>query len=137
MVLEFIRLDGAHTGMYLAEQLYNCLKRYGLEKFVHTLTMDNAGNCNTTAMELQKLLPRYLGTAWRIRCFLHIIQLIAKMIISFFFKQYKWKRRKIKVSTSDTSGETEEVIVDGADPAGEEEILLAQLLDEEAAEEEA
>lgn len=58
------------------------------------------------------------------------------MIISFFFKQYKCKQRKIKVS-NDSSGKTEEVIVDGAAPADKEEAQLAQLLDEEAAEEEA
>ncbi|KIK75726.1 hypothetical protein PAXRUDRAFT_171923 [Paxillus rubicundulus Ve08.2h10] len=41
--------------------------------------MDNAGNCNTTAMELQNLLPTFCGAAGRTRCFLHIINLIAKV----------------------------------------------------------
>ncbi|KAK7461760.1 hypothetical protein VKT23_008190 [Stygiomarasmius scandens] len=33
MTLEFIRLTEQHTGAYLAEQLANVLKRYGLDKF--------------------------------------------------------------------------------------------------------
>ncbi|KAK7015736.1 dimer-Tnp-hAT domain-containing protein [Favolaschia claudopus] len=51
------------------------------------LTMDGAGNCNTTATNLVSLNPRFKGTPWRGYCFLHIIQLSAKMILSFFTKQ--------------------------------------------------
>lgn len=58
------------------------------------------------------------------------------MINSFFFKQYKRKKRVVKVCV-DGSTETEEVVVDGAAPEDEEEAELARLLDKEAAEAEA
>lgn len=44
--------------------------------------MDNAGNCNTTAVELGKLIPTFRGSAARTRCFPHIINLIAKVNMS-------------------------------------------------------
>ncbi|KAL1707230.1 hypothetical protein EV121DRAFT_278135 [Schizophyllum commune] len=55
--------------------------------------MDNASNCDTTATELQKLLPSFEGKPWRLRCLLHILNLIAKAILLFFYKQYKRKKR--------------------------------------------
>ncbi|KIK76314.1 hypothetical protein PAXRUDRAFT_104648, partial [Paxillus rubicundulus Ve08.2h10] len=59
--------------------------------------MDNAGNCNTTASELKKLILTFGGSAACTWCFPHIINLIAKIIISFFFKQYKKKKPHVKV----------------------------------------
>ncbi|KIK77886.1 hypothetical protein PAXRUDRAFT_165482 [Paxillus rubicundulus Ve08.2h10] len=47
--------------------------------------MDNAGNCNTTASELKKLIPTFGGSAARTRCFPHIINLIAKVHISISY----------------------------------------------------
>jgi hypothetical protein len=41
--------------------------------------MDNAGNCNTTAKELEVLIPRFKGMLWRTQCFPHIINLVAKV----------------------------------------------------------
>jgi hypothetical protein len=96
-------LDARHTGEYLAKKLHECLEKYGLEKHVsspvnpnyprrsplgqmYLLVMDGAGNCNTTATSLGTLNPRFKGTAWRGYCFLHIIQLSAKVrAILFFF----------------------------------------------------
>ncbi|KAJ7107694.1 hypothetical protein C8R44DRAFT_834190 [Mycena epipterygia] len=45
--------------------------------------MDNAGNCNTTAVELKILIPTFGGAAARLRCILHILNLIAKVCGSF------------------------------------------------------
>ncbi|KIK93838.1 hypothetical protein PAXRUDRAFT_144150 [Paxillus rubicundulus Ve08.2h10] len=44
--------------------------------------MDNAGNCNTTASELKKLIPTFGGSAACTWCFPHIINLIEKVHIS-------------------------------------------------------
>ncbi|KAK7015932.1 hypothetical protein R3P38DRAFT_2543213 [Favolaschia claudopus] len=41
--------------------------------------MDNAGNCNTTAVCLPKYIPTFRGILARGRCFTHIIQLVAKV----------------------------------------------------------
>ncbi|KAJ7579614.1 hypothetical protein C8J56DRAFT_1006570 [Mycena floridula] len=98
--------------------------------------MDNAGNCNTTVTELIGPIPQFKGMLWRGRCFLHILQLVARMIISFFFKQYKRKKR-VKVSGAQGAIEELTITTDGESPADAEEIELAQLLEEEAAESEA
>ncbi|KAI0028504.1 hypothetical protein K488DRAFT_10552, partial [Vararia minispora EC-137] len=58
-----------HTGRYLAERLFECLQRYGLTKFILSLCMDNATNCDTLAVELAKLVPSFLGKKARTRCF--------------------------------------------------------------------
>lgn len=52
---------------------------------IHTLCMDNAGNCNTTASELPSLLPHFRGTMSRTRCFPHILNLVAKVSPLFIF----------------------------------------------------
>ncbi|KAK6966843.1 dimer-Tnp-hAT domain-containing protein, partial [Favolaschia claudopus] len=99
------------------------------------LTMDGAGNCNTTATNLVSLNPRFKGTPWRGYCFLHIIQLSAKMILSFFTKQATRKKRTVKVAVIATR--VEEITLDGAPASAEEDADLTQLFDEDAAEREA
>jgi hypothetical protein len=50
--------------------------------------MDNATNCDSAANNLTKLVPRFLGKPWRIRCAAHIINLIAKVgIISTLYNK--------------------------------------------------
>ena len=71
------------------------------------LNMDNAGNCDTTAEELETWLSDFRGKKWRLRCLLHILNLIAKVrhmlctlarshacrqvILAFFYKPPKKK----------------------------------------------
>ncbi|KAE9386211.1 hypothetical protein BT96DRAFT_839587, partial [Gymnopus androsaceus JB14] len=43
------------------------------------MSMDNASNNDTTTTELACILPSFLGNLWRIRCILHILNLIAKV----------------------------------------------------------
>ncbi|KAF7341582.1 putative AC transposase [Mycena sanguinolenta] len=121
IILEFIRLTEKHTGDYLAREFSTTLKKYGLDFLLHLLQMDNAGNCNTTATCLPKYIPTFRGVLARGRCFLHIIQLVAKMIISFFFKQPKRKttvkakkgsaKRSISVPSTAEADDVEEIVV--------------------------
>ncbi|KAK7034395.1 hypothetical protein R3P38DRAFT_3185246 [Favolaschia claudopus] len=121
IVLEFIPLTDRHTGEYLASELAEVLNKYGLAAFLHFLMMDNAGNCNTTATCLVRHIPTFRGMLARGRCFTHIIQLVAKAVISFFFKQAKRKKTvkaktgSVKRSTAVTapieSDDVEEVIL--------------------------
>ncbi|KAK7047943.1 hypothetical protein VNI00_006271 [Paramarasmius palmivorus] len=53
--------------------------RFGLAQRLHTICMDNATNCDTTASELGKLIPTFRGQLARTRCFPHILNLIAKL----------------------------------------------------------
>ncbi|KAK6992134.1 ribonuclease H-like domain-containing protein, partial [Favolaschia claudopus] len=92
-ILEFIRLKERHTGEYLAEQIAKCFKRFGIDHLLHTLCMDNASNCDSTATSLadDANIPTYRGALSRTRCFPHTVNLIAKAFLSFFFKQPKKK----------------------------------------------
>ncbi|KAF9037432.1 hypothetical protein BDP27DRAFT_1245196, partial [Rhodocollybia butyracea] len=45
------------------------------------LSMDNASNNDTTTVELARLIPTFAGMLWRIRCILHILNLIAKVFV--------------------------------------------------------
>lgn len=89
-------LTESHAGDYLAKKLTECLTRFGLNQSVnlslfflftsnadksklHIINMDNASNCNTTALEAAKLMPTFRGAKSRARCFAHILNLIAKV----------------------------------------------------------
>ncbi|KAL1673131.1 hypothetical protein EV122DRAFT_294382 [Schizophyllum commune] len=88
--------------------------------------MDNASNCDTTATELQKLLPSFEGRSWRLRCLLHILNLIAKVriaILLFFYKQYKRKKRSDTAQDASAFMATEDV--PNVDEEEEEETHLA------------
>ncbi|TFK41568.1 hypothetical protein BDQ12DRAFT_696742 [Crucibulum laeve] len=54
--------------------------------------MDNASNCDALAWLLPNYLPDFRGMQSQGHCFPHIINLIAKIFISFFFKQVKQKK---------------------------------------------
>ncbi|KAJ7609620.1 hypothetical protein FB45DRAFT_347701 [Roridomyces roridus] len=104
--------------------------------------MDNAGNCNTTADHMVIEVPTFRGRLARGRCFLHILQLVAKMIISFFFKQPRRKKaikankNSVKRTTSLSADslepdETDEFVLCEADPSADaEDLELAEVIHE-------
>ncbi|PPQ84268.1 hypothetical protein CVT24_012844, partial [Panaeolus cyanescens] len=92
-VLEFIRLTHKHDGRYLSQVVGDCLIRYGLHDKLFSICMDNATNCDKLAELLPEIVPSFQGKAARLRCLAHVINLIAKVFISFFFKKPKPKKR--------------------------------------------
>ncbi|KAF8983149.1 hypothetical protein BDQ17DRAFT_1184501, partial [Cyathus striatus] len=62
------RLKQKHTGKYLAKELAACLKHYGIEKLLLSVTMDNASNCNKLVEILPQYIPTFRGTSARVRC---------------------------------------------------------------------
>jgi hypothetical protein len=48
------------------------------------MTCDNAGNNDTMIDELVDLLPNFPGAANRCRCFLHVVNLVAKTLLKQF-----------------------------------------------------
>lgn len=90
--LDFIQISQRHTGKNLAEVTADCLRRFDLEKKLHSITMDNATSCDVLANELAILIPEFRGNASRTRCFAHTVNLIAKALISFFLCQPKRKK---------------------------------------------
>ena len=74
-------LRGCHTGGALADEVYNILTYFGIEKQAFGYcTLDNAGN-NDTAMAKLGELFHFDAEERRIRCAPHIINLVTKSII--------------------------------------------------------
>ncbi|GBE89936.1 Putative AC transposase OS=Zea mays PE=2 SV=2 [Sparassis crispa] len=124
-ILEFVRLTERHTGLYLAQKVADCVKRFGLQKKLHTLCMDNASNCDATATELEPLVDSFRGAMSRTHCFPHTVNLIAKAFISFFFRQPK-KKKVVKVAAGSKrkrrgAGARQQASAPEAPPPGEPE----------------
>jgi len=74
-----IRASKAHTSVYLAGRVLECLRTYGIQNQILGITLDNASNNNTLVNELADLLHGYQGSLTRIRCFAHILNLVVKV----------------------------------------------------------
>ncbi|PPQ84415.1 hypothetical protein CVT26_006537 [Gymnopilus dilepis] len=140
-ILEFISLKQEHTGKYLAEVVSSCLKKWGLNKKLLGICMDNASNCSKMAQFLKsdEYLPDFWGMDARLRCLAHIVNLIAKIFISFFFKKPKLKKSTTVARGTDNEEVTEFVLDNGDernpgdedDPAFEEAQEDARALEED------
>ncbi|CAE6533464.1 unnamed protein product, partial [Rhizoctonia solani] len=102
-ILEFIRLTSAHTGAYLAEKTASCLQRYGLEDRVLSACLDNASNNLTLVQSLQQLVPHFHGTRSYVRCFAHVINLMAKAFMSPFTRPSQRTRKVLEKAPRPTS----------------------------------
>ena len=93
-LLTSCRATKAHTGIYLAGRISECLHDFGIQNKVCysfrnerlltsyqilALTLDNASNNNTLVEELTDLLEGYQGSSTRIRCFAHVLNLVVKV----------------------------------------------------------
>ncbi|KAJ2923520.1 hypothetical protein H1R20_g13574, partial [Candolleomyces eurysporus] len=116
IILEFIRPKKKHTGQYLAQCIADCLKCYGIA---------------------------HLGEEAHIRCFNHILHLIAQVFMSFFFKKRKSSRKIVAdgnggdlLVDSDSSVDEEETDEEEGEEEGEEEEEEGEKEEEEAKREE-
>jgi hypothetical protein len=98
--LEFIEIQGSHSGENLAATVFKTLKRLGLLQKLLTITSDNASNNDTLCRHLHSILSRlfddhleehpirngtmrFKGEESRIQCFAHILNLMVKDILKF------------------------------------------------------
>ncbi|KAF5345254.1 hypothetical protein D9756_011425 [Leucocoprinus leucothites] len=116
-ILEFICLKQSHTGEYLAEEVAACLKQFGLQHLLFSVTMDNAANCDKLAVHLPTYIPIFRGPKMHVRCIAHILNLIAKAFMSFFFKK--------------SAKKTNAILKDGALVVEERETVLDNVVAEE------
>ncbi|KAF5349173.1 hypothetical protein D9756_009353 [Leucocoprinus leucothites] len=59
------------------------------------ITMDNAVNCDKLAVHLPTYIPTFCGPKMHVQCIAHILNLIAKAFMSFFFKKLAKKTNAI------------------------------------------
>ncbi|KAG8903891.1 hypothetical protein FRC01_008939, partial [Tulasnella sp. 417] len=78
VILEFCRLTSAHTGNYMGDLVHDLL--------FFAPCMDNASVCDKTVKRMAELNKSFAGMTMRLRCWAHIINLIAKAFIAIFFE---------------------------------------------------
>ena len=100
MVLDIVEVPRSHTGVNLARAFVGILRDFGIadrvsndiqmgksnasESFqILAVTCDNASNNNVMLREMEKRLPKY-SSKNHVRCFLHIVNLIAKALVNQF-----------------------------------------------------
>ncbi|KAM0835171.1 hypothetical protein ACQ4PT_063120 [Festuca glaucescens] len=80
-VLNFIELDPPHSGIIIAQAVFECCQEWKIEDKIMTMTMDNASSNDVAATNLMgkfkarkstKFIPKY----FHVRCCAHIINLI-------------------------------------------------------------
>ncbi|PPQ94387.1 hypothetical protein CVT25_002715 [Psilocybe cyanescens] len=125
-ILEFIWLTKKHDGWYLDTVVADCLKWFGLDKNLLGPCKDNASNCNKLAEVLPELLPDFWGTNAHLQCLAHIINLVTKIFISFFFKKPK-VRKTVKVM-SDSGDKVEQVLEAGDDSDPEDSAIVEEAM---------
>jgi hypothetical protein len=100
LLLDFIPMNEAHTGTYLAECFLRSVEVFGLEKRIGTLTMDNASNNHKMHKALQVELG-HKGIKFELNqalpCFDHIINLA----VQDFVKILEPTRKSRKINGRD------------------------------------
>ncbi|KAI7954546.1 hypothetical protein MJO28_004946 [Puccinia striiformis f. sp. tritici] len=83
--LDFVRLKESHTGVYLADTVRVIVEKFGLQNKICGIVTDNASNNETMIEEIKRFKwPRFKGQTHWIRCFAHILNLIAQVIMRPF-----------------------------------------------------
>ncbi|KNE94126.1 hypothetical protein PSTG_12556 [Puccinia striiformis f. sp. tritici PST-78] len=109
MPLDFVQLLQRHTGDYLANVVRLVVEKFGIQDRICGIVSNNASNNEVTVKELKKLKwPRFKGEIHWIRCFSHILNLIAQGILCPFGTQKKkgtGNNRSGSIDDEDASGE--------------------------------
>ncbi|KAL6545342.1 hypothetical protein OROGR_009216 [Orobanche gracilis] len=82
-VLNFVHLPPPRPGIAIADEILKCLRGWGLENKVYTLSVDNASNNDTCIRHLKsnfsKNRPLLLGgDLFHVRCCAHILNLLVQ-----------------------------------------------------------
>lgn len=82
-LLNFLRMKPPHTGIALEATLFDCLKQWGIDKKIFTITLDNA-SANDNMQDHLKTHLRVQGNLmcdgefFHIRCSAHVLNLIVQ-----------------------------------------------------------
>ncbi|KNE90046.1 hypothetical protein PSTG_16491 [Puccinia striiformis f. sp. tritici PST-78] len=106
MPLDFVRLQKNHTGKYLAETVQLIVEKFGLKDKIFGIVTDNASNNKTMIEEIKTYRwPRFKGETQWVRCFAHILNLIAQVILRPFGSH---KRKKDSTTNDEEDSDKEE-----------------------------
>ncbi|KNE90718.1 hypothetical protein PSTG_15824 [Puccinia striiformis f. sp. tritici PST-78] len=121
MPLDFVQLRKSHTGVYLAETVRVIVEKFGIRDKICGIVTDNASNNETMINEIKSYKwPRFKGDGQWIRCFAHILNLIAQVILRPFGSHKQNKTILTSVDQEQYSDEDDEDDED-ADPADPDE----------------
>ncbi|KNE90754.1 hypothetical protein PSTG_15819 [Puccinia striiformis f. sp. tritici PST-78] len=110
MPLDFVRLQQSHTGVYLAETVQLIVEKFGLQDKIYGIVTDNTSNNQTMIKEIQTYRwPHFKGETTWVRCFAHILNLIAQVVLRPFGSH---KRNKKTTSNFESAGNSND---DGSD----------------------
>ncbi|KAF7812937.1 zinc finger BED domain-containing protein RICESLEEPER 2-like [Senna tora] len=87
-ILSFCKMEPPHTGIELANKVFECLKQWGIDRKVFSLTLDNAyANDNMQDILKEQLCSQNSllcnGDFFHVRCCAHILNLIVQEAFSF------------------------------------------------------
>lgn len=82
-VLNFVDLDPPHTGLVIAQAIFDCLVEWKIEDKIMTITLDNANNNDTAVNSLvakfvARKNSRFNPTYFHVRCSSHIVNLVVQ-----------------------------------------------------------
>ncbi|KAJ3574247.1 hypothetical protein NP233_g1903 [Leucocoprinus birnbaumii] len=116
LLLDIIELPISHSGSNLAHAFAEILKEFGIQDKILGLACDNASANKTMTDKLVRHLPGFRGEKSRVRCFLHIINLVAKVIL----RQFECRKSSLGSSTEAVEDEGDEEVEEEGDGAEDE-----------------
>ncbi|KNE92344.1 hypothetical protein PSTG_14244 [Puccinia striiformis f. sp. tritici PST-78] len=112
MPLDFVWLKESHTGLYLADTIWVIVEKFGVQHKICGIVTDNASNNQTMIEEIKKFKwARFKGDTQWVRCFAHILNLIAQVILRPF-----GSHKKKKNTTADSDNVSDNSNSDEDDP---------------------
>ena len=94
ILLDLIPLHERHTGIFLAENIWQQIEYFGLGTKILSITADNAANMDVCGRHLASMLESHYNntTFRRIRCAAHVLNLAVTQGISVFSESVKKAR---------------------------------------------
>ncbi|TFY69264.1 hypothetical protein EVJ58_g529 [Rhodofomes roseus] len=95
MVLDIVEVPVSHSGLNLATAFSDMIHELKLDTKMLGVTCDNASANDVMIEEMEAMILSFRGGRARSRCFCHIINLVAKMVL----RQFEPPKRKKKKDT--------------------------------------
>ncbi|TFY61175.1 hypothetical protein EVG20_g7153 [Dentipellis fragilis] len=84
ILLDLVEVDESHSGLNLAQAFARVLEEFGISNKMLSVTCDNASANDVMTDELVELVDSFSGQVARMRCFAHVVNLVAKSLLCQF-----------------------------------------------------